>query len=407
MGSTSDDQLLRALGVEELFPHFQPVINLKSGKVVGHEALLRGRNTAGEIESPATLFAAATALDLQMELERTARRTAIRRFAVERTSGSPILFLNFASWMLDERLLEPGLIGETCRTAGLDPQQVAIEIVEATVRDLDAIRQFAERNRDRGFSIALDDFGTEHSNLQRVPLVRPDVIKIDRSIIQGVADDVYQHSVLRSVVYLSRVAGALALAEGVERYEDLILCAREGVDLTQGFLVARPQPSVGQSHGAGSEALSELMPRLKQDLTAQLRLQIDYQSEIQNRIQHYVDRMSTSDDAAREAILLELLQSGDDIECAYLVRPDGVQLTETLFADNVTLREGRTFFSPAQPGDSHALKEYIYGLVTVGHNRFLTDSYVSIASGRTVRTLSTRLPSNSDGAILCVDLVAE
>jgi len=407
MSTTLDDSILHGLGVEELFTYFQPIINLKSGKVVGHEALLRGRNAPGEIVSPAAIFAAAAALKQHVALERAARSTAIRSFAVEQSSGSPILFLNFSSWMLDERLLEPGLIGATCRAAGLDPRQVAIEVVEANVHDLDAIRRFAERNRNAGFAIALDDFGTEYSNLQRVPLVRPDVIKIDRSIVQGVADDVYQHSVLRSVVYLSRVAGALALAEGVERYEDLILCAREGVDLTQGFLLGRPQPSVEQSHGVASKALSEVMPRLQRDLTAELRRQINYQSEIQERIQRYVTRLSDSDHAGWEAALRELLDSGDDIECAYLVRPDGVQITETVFAEGVSLLEERAFFSPARPGDDHALKEYIYGLVTAGHHRFLTDRYVSMASGRSVRTLSLRFPYGSDEAILCVDLVAE
>ncbi len=407
MGTTPEDQLLHALDVEALLTYFQPIINLKSGGVVGHEALVRGWTATGEVVPPATLFTTAAALDLRVALERAARGTAIRSFAADQGAGDPMLFLNFSSWLLDEQMLEPGLIEETCRTVGLDPRQVAIEIVEATVRDLDAIRLFAERNRNAGFVITLDDFGTEHSNLQRVPLVRPDVIKIDRSIVNGVADDVYQHSALRSVVYLARVVGALALAEGVERYEDLMLCAQEGVDLAQGFLVGRPQPSVAQSDRVASGTLAEIMPRVRRDLTAELRRQIDYQSEVHERVNRYLPRMADADEAGREAILRELVRSADDLECAYLVRPDGVQITETIFADGVTLLQDRAFFSPARPGDNHALKEYIYGLVALGHSRFLTERYVSMASGRSVRTLSARLPSSPDGMILCVDLVAD
>jgi len=407
MGNTPEPELLGALGIEALKTHFQPIINLKSGGVAGSEALVRGRTAAGEIVPPAALFTRAAEQNCRVGLERAARENAIRSFAAERTSEDSLLFLNFSSWMLDDHMLEPGLIEATCRAVGLDPRQVAIEIVEATVRDLEAIRLFAQRNRTAGFVITLDDFGTEHSNLQRIPLVRPDIIKIDRSIVHGVADDAYQHSVLRSVVYLARFAGALALAEGVERYEDLIVCTQEGADLTQGFLVGRPQPSLTHSHEAAFTALADIMPRLRQDLTATLRRRIEYQSGVHERIQHYCTRMSGATEAERVAVLEELVRSADDVECAYLVRPDGVQITETIVADGVTLLHDRALFSPAHPGDNHALKEYIYGLISLGHSHFLTDRYVSMASGRNVQTLSTRLPSSPDGAILCVDLVAD
>ncbi len=409
MGNTPDEHLLHALGVEALQTYFQPIINLKSGGVVGHEALMRGRTATDEIVPPVTLFAAARELGARVALERGARENSIRSFATEQGPGDSLLFLNFSSWMLDEQMLEPGLIAATCSTVGLDPRQVAIEIVEATVRDLEAIRLFAERNRAAGFVITLDDFGTEHSNLQRVPLVRPDVIKIDRSIVHGVADDVYQQSVLRSVVYLARVAGALALAEGVERYEDLVLCAQEGVDLAQGFLVGRPQPSVAQSYRVASSTLAEIMPRLQEDLTTELRREIEYQSDVHERIFRFLPRirMTGADEVHREAILRELVCSDDGVECAYLVRADGVQMTETVFADGVMLLQDRVFFSPARPGDNHSLKEYIYGLVALGHSHFLTDRYVSMASGRSVRTFSTRIPAGPDGAILCVDLIAD
>ena len=407
MGNTPEEHLLHAVGVEALQTYFQPIINLKSGGVVGHEALVRGRTATGEIVPPVTLFTAAAELDVRVALERGARENAIRSFATEDGSEDSLLFLNFSSWMLDEQMLEPGLIAATCRTVGLDPRQVAIEIVEATVRDLDAIRLFAERNRAAGFVITLDDFGTEHSNLQRVPLVRPDVIKIDRSIVHGVADDVYQQSVLRSVVYLSRVVGALALAEGVERYEDLLLCAQEGADLAQGFLIGRPQSSLAQSFRAASSTLAEIMPRLREDLTTELRREIKYQSDAQERILQFLPRVSGADAGGREAILRELVRSHDDLECAYLVRPDGVQMTETVFADGVMLLQERALFSPARPGDNHALKEYIYGIVAMRHSHFLTDRYVSMASGRSVRTFSTGLPDSADAVILCVDLVAD
>lgn len=397
--------LHEALGVDRLAIFFQPIITLKRGRTIGHEALLRGRVGESTVRSPADLFAEAQRLKLLIDLERAARELAIQAFATKASKTGGLLFLNFSSWLLDSDRLEPGLIGATCERNELPTKRVAIEIVESGVEDLEALRDFAERNRETGFVITLDDFGTQHSNLERVALVQPDVIKIDRSIITGVAGDLVRRSVLRSVVYLARVVGALALAEGIEEYEDLVVCAREGVDLAQGFLIGEPVPSIEESERIAAGSLKTLMPNLERDLTAEFRSQITFQRRFEQKIRRFVDQIQSVPEAERIGVLHDLVDAVDEIECAFLVRPDGTQYTETILRGDACRGRDNACFIPAKPGDSHALKEYIYGLMTLGHDRYLTDRYVSLASGRLVRTLALRLTDRfSEEFVLCVDL---
>ena len=95
--------------------------------------------------------------------------------------------------------------------------------------------------RQRGFLVVLDDVGAGHSNLDRIPLIRPDIIKIDRSLITGVDADFYKQETFKSLVSLSRRIGALVVAEGIETEREAVAALELGADLLQGYFLGRPQ----------------------------------------------------------------------------------------------------------------------------------------------------------------------
>jgi EAL domain-containing protein (putative c-di-GMP-specific phosphodiesterase class I) len=437
-------ELAGKLGLARITTSFQPIVSLKTARIIGYEALVRGR-TGEEGQVPAgTLFGTAEERGCLVELDRAAREIALEEFAAStaRSSGdaghntervmpgdpgtvsaenradpsesenleadAPVLFINFSSWLIDDERIEPGRIMAACAESGLHPGRVAIELVESTVSDLQGLRDFAERNRGAGFLITLDDFGTRHSNLERVALVRPDIIKIDRSIVHGVAGDAYRRSVLRSVVYLARTVGALALAEGVERYEDLLVVAAEEVSLAQGFLFARPAGSFETARIEADEATKRFLPRLTRELAQVLVGSSARRKSFTEQLDDYCRRFETAEDERAEQLLRQLVESISGVECAFLCSSDGTQLSDSVMDGAAPPRAAHALFRPAARGDSHALKDYVYGIASIDGDRYVTDPYVSFASGRLCRTYSRRIIDNAGRVrLLCVDVTEE
>ncbi len=399
----------RLVGTDRLDVHFQPIVSLRTGQSLGHEALLRGYDGKRLIPPP-ELFQRADQAGLGLTLERAARALALDRFrqAYPSEGASPMLFLNFSARLVDDKALSPGRIAAACHDAGIPPARVALEIVESGVEDLPALRAFAERNRASGFLISLDDFGTQHSNLERVALVRPDIIKIDRSIVSGAQRDSYRRSVLRSVTYLARTVGAFALAEGVESYDDLLAAATEGVDLAQGYLFGRPGADLKAGEEHAEAVLADLLPRLTRDLSGLLADQTARQHRVTAELDGYIERLRRSAEELRDTILEELVAEVREVECSFLLEPGGRQVSSTVLKPGLQPRRSGSFFRPARRGESHTLKDYVYALATLNQERYLTNVYVSNASGRLCRTLAVRFTaSGSEELVLCVDIAHE
>ena len=408
MSETRADRRLSDLehraNVVELTSYFQPVFNLRTGRAVGVEALMRPITARGDILAPETILERARREGLLLELERKTRSVAVEQFSRSRRSEELILFLNFSATLLDGGQIDPGRLSSTIRDYGLSERSVAIEIVESGVRSQDELAKFARRNRDAGFLISLDDFGTKHSNLERITVVRPDIIKIDRSIISGTAQSPVKRSVLRSITYLARTIGALSLAEGVEVYEDLLACAVEGVELAQGYLLGRPQPTVATAQG--SEPARESLSRLGHDL----RMRLSSLNASHRAVEEVVEALAECFEHAAESDIERIAEreadTCDTFECIYVIDDRGVQLTRTIATRRTQRRVQRhAIFQPAGKGTDHSLKDYVYAPLALGHRQYVTEPYLSLATGEPCRTWSRRVRSRAGRElILCVDI---
>src|SRR4029077_2096030 len=158
----------------------------------------------------------------------------------------------------------PATLEALVRQEGLRPRNVAVEFLESRLEDVGRFGALAEALRRQGFLVVLDDVGAGHSNLDRIPLFRPDVIKIDRSLISSVGDDFYKQETLKSLVSLSRRIGALVVAEGIETEAEAIVALELGVDLLQGFFLSRPQPTSAFDDGVRvARGIEQLAQRFK------------------------------------------------------------------------------------------------------------------------------------------------
>ncbi|MGN6686794.1 MAG: diguanylate cyclase domain-containing protein [Actinomycetales bacterium] len=215
---------------------FQPIIDLDEGTVVAYEALARGpRGTA--LERPDALFASARAEGLLSELDDACRRAAFRS-AVELGLFSPLtVFVNVEPEVLDSAPLDDLLAIAESAPGEL---RVMLEITERALSTRPAeLLRTVERVRSLGWGVALDDVGAETMSLAFMPLLQPDVVKLDLRLVQE-RPTPQVAEIMNAVNAYAERSGALLLAEGIENDEHLLVARALGARLGQGWLFGRP-----------------------------------------------------------------------------------------------------------------------------------------------------------------------
>jgi EAL domain-containing protein (putative c-di-GMP-specific phosphodiesterase class I) len=212
---------------------FQPIVDLSKGSVAGYEALAR---FDGPVDAtPDKWFAAAARAGLGPALESRVVRAALA--ARESLPANCFLTVN----VTPRALTSAPVMDEFLR--GGELAGLFVELTEEqAISDPDAMRRDLARLRDRGAMIALDDAGSGYSGLQRLLALGPELMKLDRSLVDGIDEDEAKRACVEMLIVLARRLGAWLLAEGVERTGELRELINLGVPLAQGFLLARPEP---------------------------------------------------------------------------------------------------------------------------------------------------------------------
>ena len=235
--------LRQALTRGELRLYLQPQYAVGDLHPIGAEALLRWDRPGEGILAPDRFLAIAEEIGLDVDIDRWVLLEGCRhaRRCVERNPDF-VVWVNLSARLLADPVL-PGLVFDALAATGLPATNLGIEVTErALVRDLDVAATSLDELRTAGVFIAIDDFGTGFSSLswlERLPL---DVLKIDRSFINGLGASHDDTIIVRSVIAMAHSLGLAALAEGVETVEQLTRLRELGCDEFQGFLAARPVP---------------------------------------------------------------------------------------------------------------------------------------------------------------------
>jgi diguanylate cyclase (GGDEF)-like protein len=213
---------------DRIVPVFQPVLELATGRVAGYEALARMPDAPSR--SPDQWFAQAHRCGLGAALEAAAIRAALR---AEGRPAHTFLALN----------VSPGaLVSPEVRAAlPADLDGIVIELTEHELFSADdALDRELAALRTRGARIALDDAGNGYAGLQQIVRITPDVLKLDRSLVDGVSGDPVRFALLEALISFAATSSAAVCAEGVETSEDLAVLARMDVTYAQGWALARP-----------------------------------------------------------------------------------------------------------------------------------------------------------------------
>jgi EAL domain-containing protein (putative c-di-GMP-specific phosphodiesterase class I) len=220
---------------------FQPIYSLSHGRVVGHEALLRAEDAAGDaVEPPVALRGDGSFADL-LRGDRAARLIHALNFAAM-APPAHWLFFNMQPqvFVAAQSLAGDGYQRALQERCGLQGHQMVIEVLEEAVPDDADFDGGLRAARGDGLLIALDDFGAAHSNFDRVWRLQPEIVKLDRSLVLRAALEPQARSIVTHIVSLLHQCGALVLMEGIETQEEAFVALASLADLVQGDLFAPP-----------------------------------------------------------------------------------------------------------------------------------------------------------------------
>src|SRR6266481_5825320 len=236
-----ESDLRRALVEHEFEVHYQPIVNLQSNEISAFEALIRWQHSERGMVSPAAFIPLAEEIGLIVPLGEWVLRTACS--AAARWPDHTKICVNLSAVQFRSRGLVEVVIGALA-TSGLRPGRLELEITETVLlADTEATLAVLHQLRGLGVRIAMDDFGTGYSSLSYLQTFPFDRIKIDRSFIKGVAEDIGSLNIVRAVAALAKGIGMATTAEGVETQEQLDAVKAEGCTEMQGFLFSRALPS--------------------------------------------------------------------------------------------------------------------------------------------------------------------
>ena len=229
---------------------FQPIVELDTGRVVAYEALARGPE--GPLQRPDQLFAAARSVGRLAELDEICRAAAFRG-AVEQGLLAPLtVFVNVEPEILDSAPLD-----DLLAIAEGAPQDLRI-VIEITERALAArpaeLLRTVERVRALGWGVAVDDVGADSMSLAFLPLLSPDVVKLDLRLVQERPGPAIAE-IMNAVNAHAERTGAVILAEGIETREHLATARALGATLGQGWLFGRPGPGAAPGLSSGELVL--------------------------------------------------------------------------------------------------------------------------------------------------------
>jgi EAL domain-containing protein (putative c-di-GMP-specific phosphodiesterase class I) len=236
-------RLRKAVESQRWALHYQPVLELATGRMVGVEALIRWIEPDGTMVPPGDFIPVAEELGLIEAIGDWVVRELIYQAQAWRELE---IDLEMSFNLSPRQFWQPDLaarIIERINEGRIDPSKVLVEVTETSaMMDPDRAQAILEGLHRGGLRIAIDDFGTGYSSLARLRDMPVDVLKIDRSFVSGVDADPQSASIVTAFVELARGMGITTLAEGIETDGELAFLKDRGCVLGQGFLFSRPVP---------------------------------------------------------------------------------------------------------------------------------------------------------------------
>lgn len=385
---------------------FQPILSIGDRSILGFEALTRGFVLSeGEEISPAVLFDSGDPA-LTLALDRVCREKALESFAaLARKNARFSLGLNVdaSNFLRDELLLDD--VQDGVERYGLDPSRIVLEFCERDVAEDEAVERFMRLHRERGFKVAFERISHKHLSFERILTFVPDVIKLDRNLVDGVDSDPHRRDAVKAIMNLCRRIGTRVVATGIERKDEALALLECGVEHLQGYYFDRPL----KKDIRGIEKYLYQVQFLGYTFVKYAQQRILKQRSRQGRVislsKRIVGALSNTHPDRFERILAAAFDKNEDILGLYVLDIDGVQVTGAVTRKAERLACAGAGKPPAK-GSRHFLRDY-YLHVKAGYSKFVTPSYVSSYTCRRCRTIARPFDDAAGKRfIVCIDIEA-
>lgn len=381
---------------------FQPIISIARKSIIGLDGISLGAKIDNEFLPIEKLFETAKKEDSLIDLDRSIREQIVEAFNKISGSSDKLLFISVDMAVI-EKHVGSGIIIDLVNRFNIDPKNVVLEIFENNITDEEALKQFINSYRSKGFLVALA-IGSGFANLDKISHVEPDIIKISEAITKDIAEDFYKQEIFKSLINLSKKISAMVIADGINLEEQAILAMELGADMLQ-----------GNFFGGYSTITRSLLKKIE-DFSTQFatryrkykKEQIDFEKSRHLQYKKILDDiiygLSSINELDFDVKLDKVVEKYDGFECVYVLDSEGKQVTDTATHLKHIFSQKSLIFKPAKKGTDHSLKKYYYLLNDMGLDKYVTDPYVSSASGNLCITISEKFKAaDKKDYIICID----
>ena len=238
-------EIRKIIDDELIIPFFQPIFLLRPFKLYGFEALGRPA-TNSMLSNPEVLFKMALQFGFYQDLEVVSWKKAVA--AAAKFLEDKKLFLNCNPYLVEGQKLP--VIKSIFEQSQINVSNVILEITErSAISDYKVFYEYLNRYREYGFKFAVDDVGGGYASLEAIVATKPEVVKIDRHIVNELGKDSFKRSIVKFVVAFCKENGILCVAEGIETKEDMDILIELGVDAGQGYYLSKPSSAANLRKG--------------------------------------------------------------------------------------------------------------------------------------------------------------
>ncbi|MBF0621220.1 MAG: EAL domain-containing protein [Magnetococcales bacterium] len=237
-----EEQLRVALEEEEFCLHYQPKVDLKTGHIIGMEALIRWERHDGMV-FPDEFIPLAEEIGLIVPLGKWVMKAAALQNKAWHSAGLPLLTMgiNLSAKQLNDQDDLIKTVDDILAATGLPPESLELEITETTVMEnLDVGLKTLQALKDRGIQVSVDDFGTGYSSLGSLKSFPIQTLKIDKSFVRDLSLDSDDAAIVSAIISMAGKLSLKVIAEGVENQEQLDFLKQDGCDAIQGYFFSRP-----------------------------------------------------------------------------------------------------------------------------------------------------------------------
>ena len=219
---------------------FQPIINIQSGVILGHEGLIRGPEKT-DLYSPQNLFKSAKVENRVCDLELASLKVGLENFAKHACTNK--IFVNVSPECLQEFGHNKLISVDYIESLGLNPKNIVLELTESSPTfDYSELYKVIDSYRNVGFQIALDDLGEGYSTLRLWSELRPEYVKIDKHFIHSINSDPVKLQFVKSIQQIADNSSTKVIAEGVETEAEFVILRDLNIAFCQGYLLGHPIP---------------------------------------------------------------------------------------------------------------------------------------------------------------------